>query len=350
MNYLQFSYIFLVYIQYTYLEIFSMIVEAESIISFFSSPSSISSIECLFLALGVAPNEITYMKVKFWELLPLAKMVLTVILLLILYKLKKIKKFKSSLLTTIFTLILFEQPGLLLNLIRFCSCFLREANHSGYVQIDPAIECSDPRYLDFVKSYVFPGIVLWGAFVPLGILVVLFIKRRSLDDMRVRENYGDIINSYKPTVFYWGLVTMLFKLVILLPLSLINDTTGAFLSCLVIVFVYFHIFSLTEPYSNEELLNIEKYSIMTYLMTLFLLTLASTKFYSSMGFGILISVLLINAGMLIYIIRQIVIKYKQSKRLGRFTFSKEIPERERKPSFNLVMLSEKNTSLSTSLL
>jgi len=323
MNFIQFTSIIFMYAQYTYLDVFSLVSQIKSTLNFFSDPSTqqSSSVECLLLALGVDPNDITYFKIQYWEILPFVKLVLTFIIIYILHWNGKIKRLKDTLITSTFALILNEQPSLVLNLARFSSCFLTETDGYGYVQIQPAIKCSDPYYQNFLLYYVMPALIFWGGVIPLSLFVVLFRKRDMLNDIDVRKTYGGMINSYKGTVYFWGLITMICKLVFILPLSLITDSTAAFQTSVIIMLLYFTLHLLLEPYNHKEFLRIEKFSILTYIITLFLLANASTEFYGKMSLKILLLVGLINVAMLIYILSQIVRKYRMSKRSGRFTIT-----------------------------
>src|SRR5262249_48232451 len=138
--------IILVYAGYSDLQFSDFISQIESSISYFSNPSSkqVSALECLFLQVGVPASQLTFFKMKYWLILPIFKIILTSLIIYFLSKMGKIRNVKTTYLTALLTLITLEQPGLLLNLGRFCTCFLQEINDYGYVQIDANISCSDP--------------------------------------------------------------------------------------------------------------------------------------------------------------------------------------------------------------
>jgi len=119
------------------------IILAVSVISNPSTQHS-SSLQCLFLNLGISADDVTYFQILYWLSLPFVKIFLMIFILTILYLMKKIKQLKNYVIIAIIFILMNEQSGILLNLGKYSSCFLgNETRSAGYVQVDPNINCSD---------------------------------------------------------------------------------------------------------------------------------------------------------------------------------------------------------------
>ena len=316
-NYTQFIYIIFIYIQYMYLDIFSKInYILNSGLSLISNPSAqqSSSLECLLLMLGAAPAGITYTKIVISLIIPFAKLIMTVFLLLYLYKKGTVRELLNDVLVSVFTLIVNEQPGSVMLLARFYSCFLGGVDGDGYSDLDASIKCSDPRFLHFSHTVIIPGIIFWGILIPACLFIVLFKSRNSLNTSHVRKKYGALINSYQDNVYYWGLITMGFKLGLLLAFSLLGKTAMALNTGLLLMVIYYYLFVKLRPYTAEEFTNIEKLSIFMYIVSLFMLEVAASSpsqgFVSFIGWAVLIS----NLGTVIYILMRMVTSWNNSKK------------------------------------
>jgi len=316
-SYTQFLFIIFVYIQYTYIDLFSYVNTIQAMgLSLISNPSTqqSSSLECLFLDMGIDPNNVTYYKVLYWLALPFLKIVLTIFIFLVLYSKNKTTDLKSDIWIAILTLIINEQPGILLNLSKLYSCFLQNLDGVGFAMLDPNISCSDPTYLEFTRKYVLPGIILWGMVIPIGLYIILRSSRDKLSNPEIRKKFGGIINSYNEDSYYWGLMIMLFKLALMLAFCIITTPATAFNVGLVIMIGYYYLFNHLKPYSSKEFTNIEKYSIVSYILTLFLLQLAASGTYADMIVVNAIIILILNVGVLFYILSKIIGDWRKSRR------------------------------------
>jgi len=315
-NFTQFSYIIFIYAQYSFLEIVGLVDQAQSYFSFISNPSTqqSSSLECLFLKFGIQPDEIPYFKMKYWLALPMLKLLLTVTILIIGKFKGRINRLKDKILIIIPILLLDEQLGLLVNLGRFCNCILPWVDDYGFMQLDTSIHCGDPNYDSFVREIIMPALGFWGIVVPLAIFVIIFRSRNKLDNPKTRIRYGGIINSYKPEAYYWNFVIMVFKLILLVSLIFIKTTSTAYLTGCIVIVAYYIIFNHMQPYSAPEFMEIERYSILTYMVTLFLMGYAGTNDDLVVLIGSGVIILITNLAMLFGILRKCFLGFLKARR------------------------------------
>ena len=345
-NYSQITYIIYIYVQYTFLQLIEYVNNAILAFSLISNPSSqqSSSLECIFLRLGISPDGLVYFKLKYWISMPIIKIFLTIIILALLRLKGKIHNLKNMIITSAIFILMNEQPGLLLNLGKFSSCFLAEATGGpGYVQLDPNISCADPQYERFSKNFAIPAILFWGGVLPIAIFLILYISRHRLDNPEFRIKYGGIINSYRNEVYYWGLVTMIYKLCLLLSLILIQAPSTAFFTGLSITLVYYYLFRSLQPYSSKAFVDLENYSILTFILTLYLLSYSSDGRYSTLLKGCALLIIITNLAMIVYFAKKIIARILENRTLTRKI---NMDQGDR----GISMIEDKSTSLSTSLL
>ena len=234
-----------------------------------------------------------------------------------------------------------EQPGLLVNLGKFSSCFLTQVTDGvGYVQLDPNISCADPEYIRFSGYFVFPALLFWGGIIPIGIFLMLYVSRRHHDNPEFRIKYGGIINSYRGEVYYWGVVTMLYKLCLLVSLVLIQTPSTAFFTGQSITIAYYLLFRKLHPYTTQEFVDMENYSILTYILTLYLLGYASSGKYEEVLLGCAVLIIITNLSVVIYFAKKIIMRIWWSrKKSKKASFDREV--------LGISSLEEKSTSMST---
>ena len=114
--------------------------------------------------------------------------------------------------------------------------------------------------------------VLWGVILPLTLLIITLLSRDRLNNPDFRLRYGGIINSYRGDMFYWGIITMLYRLFLMISLVSIDSVVTALATASIITFIYYSLFSRIHPYNSEEFNKLEKYSIISYLVTFFFLS------------------------------------------------------------------------------
>jgi len=344
-NYSQFIYIIYVYVQYTFLQLIGYVNKAILAFSLISNPSSqqSSSLECIFLRLGIPPDELTYFKLKYWIAMPIVKIFLTIIILVLLKLKGKIRNLKNMIITSTIFILMNEQSGILLNLGRFSDCFLTDVVEGpGYVQLDPNIRCDDPKYVSFSRSFVTPAVLFWGVILPVGIFLILYISRHHLDNPEFRIKYGGIINSYRKEVYYWGLVTMLYKLCLLLTLILIETPSTAFFTALTVTLGYYFLFKILHPYSSKEFVNMENYSILTCILTLYLLGYSSSGKYEELLIGCAIMIVVTNLAMVFYFAKKIIARILENRKKAKHDFDEDVR--------GISLIEDRNTSLVSSLL
>ena len=61
-----------------------------------------------------------------------------------------------------------------------------------------------------------PALIVWGLGIPLFAFILLSRKRKRLNVLVVKEKYGFLYNGYKRQYYYWEVIIMYRKLIIVI--------------------------------------------------------------------------------------------------------------------------------------
>ena len=182
--------------------------------------SSTSFIDCLVMKLW-DPEKAYLSKIIIALLMPGIKMGITVISIIILKICGKIRKFITVIVVSLTSIFLLEQPSLLITLINYATCF--DIGGREFMKDDYGVACDGEIYLYTRDWYVYPGILCWGFVFPLFSFWLIFRRRRDIASVKVRSLFGLMINSYKPSAYYWGFFLMFLRVLVLLVLNVIGS-------------------------------------------------------------------------------------------------------------------------------
>jgi len=116
------------------------------------------------------------------------------------------------------------------------TCVQLAPGHS-YLLGDLDIACNSARGI-VLASVGSAGLVLYGFGIPLGSFLVLWYRRKRLDDAKVKAKYGFLYNQYKPATWYWETVTLLRKVVLaLIAVLLATQGTGVQVTASIVLLV-----------------------------------------------------------------------------------------------------------------
>lgn len=115
-----------------------------------------------------------------------------------------------------------------------------------YVQSDPSVDCSDPRYRSWLGLLVFILVVNVIA-SPIALLVLLFRYRTQIanGDEDLRHRLGVMYEGFGPHAFFWQVV-ILARRALLSAIAVISEASVRFMSftiaclCFCVIHVAFH--------------------------------------------------------------------------------------------------------------
>ena len=176
-------------------------------------------------------------------------------------------------------LFLLEQPGIISQLCQCLTCSkLDHFSSDYYIQSRNNIQCYTDRYNYFIFTIVLPALIFWAFIIPLAIFSALYFRRKQLyHSLPLRIVLGNFYSPYAESTFYWGIVIMVFKMLIFIFDSVLPSSSMTKGLVFMMVFhIYFVLFKKRPPYDHKYLNLAEKYCSYAYMMILTLAMLEAS--------------------------------------------------------------------------
>ncbi len=228
---------------------------------------------CSLLDLGADPSVLLYYKVGFVVLLPIMKALIITLYRLVYWRFQLSDNRRAVLKITFVCLFLLEQPGVFKELAGFISCIqIDHDSETYYIAQDLGYQCYTDSYNYFLNIAVIPAMIFYGVIGPLFFFFRLCTMRHKLERPWLRMSYGALYNEYGDHAYYWGIVVIVMKLILMYMGSILNNDviTKAF-SVFIILFAYYAVYERIKPYGEgkETLFRAEQLALISYLVTIF---------------------------------------------------------------------------------
>ena len=301
----------------TYMQIISIIMKLksnyfsqylDSAVNAFGNPNShvLFSLECLYALRDKNPSMMIRYKLLVYVLSPLAKIILILCFELLRAVIKRkeenIKRkiiWRLGLAAVVLTML--EQPNMIGVLSAFLSCSkLYSDDPDRYLTENTLIQCNDDSYVLFRNAFVVPALLAWGFLVPLLFFLILWRKREVLPRSKtLRMIFGSIYSTFSERAFFWGLVIIVFKILMYildstLSLDSFGDAKG--LIFLIVIHLYYHLLKRFGPYTDNDLQRSESLVMLCFITTISLMFLGGLS--SNKGYVIFCDVLILIANAL----------------------------------------------------
>ena len=303
------------------------------------------SINCLFLYENVPVDKIERLNVIIYLLSPLLKIV-TIAIAIAVYTLVKTcylrykhkravarhpifgavydprthlrEKIFYGTAVALCVMILVEQPGIIATLASYLSCSeLIPDSGLTFLNSNRNISCHSEDYYYFRRMVVYPGLILWGIAIPLSIFLILYQNARRdclnlYKSKLMRFTLGSLFVEFKPSRYYWGLVIMVFKVIVYIVQSSVGLSVTSKTMTIAQIFGIYNLLLYfgKNPYNSKDLYKCEKYSMIAYFVTLFYsLYFLNVEGLSGLRLWSLLIIAVLNLFTLFTIIFRILQKY-----------------------------------------
>lgn len=284
----------------------------------FGNPNSIttSNFQCLLVLADPTEEAVTIaqktaaFKIMLYVFSPFVKIFFLFLFELIKGLVRNEKDMSKKIITRIgmaaVVLTTLEQPGIIGALCAYLSCTqLNDLDETRHVYSSPLISCMDSSYLTFRNGMVIPALIFWGFVVPFLIVLILWFKRKKLyeSDMLLTI-FGGVYSKYAKKAFYWGIVTIFFKICIFVCNSVISENDqlkGVVI--LILIHLYFGLLIRLNPYAIKGVNRAEGIAMMTLMSTIVLILIkigSTTGIVNSKAVDICIDV--INILMIVFLV------------------------------------------------
>lgn len=262
-------------------------------LAFFSS-------DCALLLAGFDTFKTLQLRIVISTISPVGYWLFSFIIILICRKFMKktlgeIKK-KTLLLICFNCMFILMQPGLIKDVLGFFNCNVLDTKSSDiFMYLNKNIQCNTDSYRDYRNQVMVPLLLLWGLLIPAGILGTLYRHRKSLSDEIVRLTFGGFVNEYLDHSYYWGIILVILKEVLLVVASVLSEDPFSALLVLILIYsAYSYILTIKKPHVNTELYRTDKRIIVSLALTSLIILLQKTTDNTTVQRIALVPLLLVN--------------------------------------------------------
>jgi len=323
----------------TYTQILSMVylfnMEVREFIGSYSqlgNPTEFTrfKLECSMQFLGIPTDYYVFGSFIFLFLSPILQFGLVVIIARLFIKKLFEPATRYFLRLCLIYIILSEQPGIVGFMTGFLSCSQADQYSDPYVGLHPSMNCNTNEYFIIRYFIVIPGLVIWGALIPIYMFRSVYSKREKLNTLKVRLPYGVLYNLYKPEYYWWGTVSMLLAISLGFTTYLFQ---GDLRTCLGLAFILLWIYQLAvrraKPYKYDSWNKMEATTMGLLVLNLMLGYLTMNTPVKNLKWIGYIALVVINGAMISHIIYKIV-NHKVVTLVDRFQ-QKLASKRHRQP-------------------
>ncbi|KAL4487634.1 hypothetical protein ABPG72_017423 [Tetrahymena utriculariae] len=140
------------------------------------------------------------------------------------------------------------------------SIFCIEIDGIYYLKRYKSVQC-DTKFQDSVTTFLIPMIIFWALLVPLVMIHILKRKKVYLNQFQLRCKLGFLYHEYKSQYFYWEVLKIANKIVILTAICLIDNSGIQFGLSLASILSYKFIVHSVQPYQTIKFNEFEKIMI-----------------------------------------------------------------------------------------
>jgi hypothetical protein len=231
------------------------------------------SIDC-FLASSFPKGTfpVIYAKLLFIIVSPVIYLLIFLLLYLVYlgFSKKRVSHKGSVVITSSLFIFLYLQPNVINYAISLLSCVEIGAGRF-YIKADTTYTCYTDFYYEYSLSLVLPIFLFFAAVFPLGLLIILIIRRKDLNRSHMRLRLGFIYNEYTQRGFYWEIVKMLQRMSIIMILNFFDRHINLKAVLILLVITVFGMWAIfLKPYASKDLDKLDRISITTCFFTIFL--------------------------------------------------------------------------------
>ena len=136
---------------------------------------------------------------------------------------------------------------------------------------DLQVFCYVGYHLYFSLAVALPGIFIYSIGIPAGVLYLMRLDKDKLETINVKQKFGFLINGYKRKFFYWEIILM-YRKVLMIFISVFMNSIGLIVQALImliVLVVYIQINNLKRPFADRALNEIENFSLVTATVTIY---------------------------------------------------------------------------------
>ena len=136
---------------------------------------------------------------------------------------------------------------------------------------DLQVVCWDGLHTLMALGVALPCLITWGIGIPAGVWILLNKEREGLDTIAVKEKFGFLYNGYKRGSFFWEIVIM-YRKILMIAISVFMNRVGLIVQALVLLITmvaFLQLNNMRRPFASRTLNDIEDLSLITGIVTIY---------------------------------------------------------------------------------
>eukprot|EP00347_Sterkiella_histriomuscorum_P011011 403374086 len=178
-------------------------------------------------------------------------------------------KVKGKIIASIVIVLFLVHPSIIQFMFYDFKC--KEIDGENRVMNDMEVLCWGQQHFAYSMIVAIPSIFLWGLGIPFFALIIMFRVKDQLDIQKIREQYGFLYRGYKNKFFFWEVVIMYRKIIIIFIAVFVNQfgIIAQALVVLVVLIIFLIVNSNSHPYVTLVLNDLENLSLITSMTTIY---------------------------------------------------------------------------------
>lgn len=149
--------------------------------------------------------------------------------------------------TTLIYVYIYLSPNIVSGLVALMS--YRTISEEKWVTSNVSYLYQNSHHLLWLFYFILPAFVLVSIIIPFFLFIILYNHRKTLHLTKIRKIWGYLYNEYHSEVYYWEIIKIFQKELIILVLVYYVDYVSIKSSLIFfILYLYGHLSSLYKPY------------------------------------------------------------------------------------------------------
>ncbi|CAD8126371.1 unnamed protein product [Paramecium sonneborni] len=172
----------------------------------------------------------------------------------------KFLKYKVSVITTTFIyLYIYVQPNLIGGFIQLIS--FRQISGFNWIQANVAYRYDTNPHYFWLTTFCLPLLLLIAILIPIILYLGMYFNKNKLNTKNMRQRLGYLYNEYKITAYFWEIVKIFEKELIIIFLSYYDDNIiKKGILVFLTVYLYWELNIKYQPFSSKKLNKLDAYS------------------------------------------------------------------------------------------
>ncbi|CAD8108685.1 unnamed protein product [Paramecium primaurelia] len=238
---------------------FTSLVDVGNIVNALSNPiqTMTHSLDCLLK--DMFEIQIHYSRIIWQLIMPFIYIFLFLGLYGIALQIKKLKYSLNVITTTMIYMYIYLQPFLVGRIISLIS--FRKISDFYWIQANVAYRYDTTTHYQWLFIFCLPLLIFISLIIPLFFFISLYLNKSTLQQRKIRQKWGYLYNEYKLNAYYWEIIKIIMKQLLIIFLSYYDENIvkkGILL--LSLVYIYWEISKKYRPYTSYVLNKLDAYS------------------------------------------------------------------------------------------